>query len=127
MRNALFLLGCFLISSCSLDSENTCKGTTVVYASGVEGPKTIRVNEDTKYTVYFQAENSCGKFDTFIVASQGDTVKVAPQVSYDGCVCTQAAVPLQADYTFKATQPGKYYLKFLNGTTSFIVDTVTVQ
>ena len=99
----------------------------MVYASQVDGPRTVRVNEDTKFAVYFKAENSCGKFDKFIEAGQGDTVQIVTQAAYNGCVCTQATVALQADYTFKATRPGKYYLKFLSGTNTFIVDTVTVQ
>ncbi|WP_324678972.1 hypothetical protein [Hymenobacter sp. GOD-10R] len=127
MKNLLFLFGCLWLGSCSLDSENTCNATAVVYATQVTGPKTAQVNTSTKFTVYFEAENGCGKFDSFVEASLGDTVKVAPKVSYEGCTCTQTKLPIQADYTFSATKPGTYYLKFLRDATTFIVDTLVVR
>jgi hypothetical protein len=127
MKNLLFLLGCLLLGSCSLDSDSTCNATAVAYATQVIGPETAQVNTNTKFTVYLQADNGCGKFDSFIEASLGDTVKVAPKVSYEGCTCTQTPVPIQVDYTFKAATPGTYYLKFLRGATTFIVDTLVVK
>ncbi|GGF07824.1 hypothetical protein [Hymenobacter cavernae] len=127
MKNTLIVFACFLLASCSLGSENTCRGSAVTYIAQATGPRTSRANEDVKFTVSFAAENSCGKFDKFIQERVGDSVKVALSVSYDGCVCTQVAVPIQADYTFKPTQPGTYYLKFLSGPTTYTVDTLTVQ
>lgn len=127
MKYVLLSWACLFLGSCSLGSDNTCTATALTFANRVEGPRTARVNEDAKFTVYFQANNGCGKFDSFIEASQGDTVQVAPKARYEGCVCAQVKPSIQADYTFRATRAGKYYIKFLSDTTSFIVDTLVVQ
>jgi len=127
MKYSALLLGCLMFSNCSLNSDNSCKATVVAFARQVSGPKTARVNENTKFTVLMQADNGCGKFDSFVEVSAGDTVQVAPKITYDGCVCAQTTPTIQADYTFRPTRPGKYYMQFLTDTSRFIVDTLVVQ
>ncbi|OUJ74869.1 hypothetical protein BXP70_08955 [Hymenobacter crusticola] len=85
------------------------------------------MNQEAKFAVLLQADNSCGKFDSFVEASVGDTVQIASKISYDGCVCAQTKPTIQADYTFRATRAGTYYLQFLTDTSRFIVDTLVVQ
>ncbi|MBS1752883.1 MAG: hypothetical protein R2765_12490 [Ferruginibacter sp.] len=121
-----FIIVCFLSCDKTPD-DNKCLSYTQAPVTKVEGPNTGNVNQDINLIVSFGCFNGCGQFGKFEQTSDGDTTTINVIAKYEGCICTQDAPIRQTTYKFKATQPGIYFLKFLQTEKAYLTDTIQIQ
>ena len=100
-----------LLYSCTKKENDSCISYIPAPVTKVDGPNSGMVNQEIPFTEDLN-ENTA-------------SIKVIAK--YEGCVCTQALVPGQILYNFKASQPGTYYLKFLQWDINYLMDTILIQ
>jgi len=124
----LFASLCF-ITGCDITSEdsNNCFSSYAMATTGVTGPDTTTVNTPIVLNVTYFVASSCGVFNNFVTSTTGNTTSIVVQVDYNGCNCNQTPGSGTKPYTFTATAPGTYQLKFLTDNIQTpIIRTITV-
>lgn len=74
-----------------------------------------------------QGNNGCAVSGVLKEMADGNVRTVAGKVNYQGDICTQAIVFLVVDYSFKASAPGTYELKFLKADKTYLNHTIKVD
>lgn len=79
--------------------------------------------------VYFQVNNGCGQFDSFIVEEKNaDTTLVQVKARYQkDAICTDNLPVLNTTYRFTPKKIGVHYLKFLGKNDQYVIDTIMVK
>ncbi len=126
------LLGCLfssvVLTNCDKKKNTSdCLSYQVAPITNINGPSTGTVNQDINFILSFGIFNGCGQFGNIEHNSNADTTTIKVNAKYQGCVCTQIAGTLQTTYTFRSTQPGTYYFKFLQADANYLLDTLIVQ
>ena len=116
-----------LLYSCTKKENDSCISYIPAPVTKVDGPNSGMVNQEIPFTVDYFCINGCGKFWDIKEDLNGSTASIKIITKYEGCVCTQALVPGQVLYNFKASQPGTYYLKFLQWDINYLMDTILIQ
>ena len=100
------------------------KGIRII-SSTIHSPSTGSVIADfiAKYYLY----SSCGSFENLESNSIGYTITIRLNAKYSGCICADIVLGGDATYKFKPTQPGVYYLRFVQPNNNYFVDTVTAN
>jgi hypothetical protein len=57
----------------------------------------------------------------------GNIRTIAGKVNYQGQVCTQALVTIVSNYSFKASAPGNYELRFLKADKTYLIHSIKVD
>jgi hypothetical protein len=104
-----------------------CISHTTAVVREVAGPNTAMVNQEIDLTVHYYLGNGCGRFEGLEATSNSNTTLISLKAKYEGCICTEVLLSGQVNYKFKASQPGVYYLKFLQPNQAFFTDTITVN
>ena len=123
-----FALAALGLTSCLNTKPSDCHSSVVATVLGIDGPKTVAVNQAASFALNYTLDGPCGKFNSVndeAVATPNTRV-VSVQVDYEGCNCPQKTIPAQAVYTFQPTKAGTYYFQFATGT-GFITDTLVVK
>ncbi|MGF2414537.1 hypothetical protein [Ferruginibacter sp.] len=117
------------LASCNKTAEEDklCTSFTSAPVVKVEGAKTAAVNQTIALIVSFPCFSSCGNFGNYQQTVTGNTTIINVMAKYQGCICTQDVPTRQSIYNFSASQPGIYYLKFLQTANAYLIDTITVQ
>ncbi|MBI3719288.1 MAG: hypothetical protein HY252_11950 [Sphingobacteriales bacterium] len=115
------------LSGCEKKDNTRCLSYKKAGVTKIEGPTTGFVNQDIDLIISFGCISGCGQFGNFEQISNGDTTTINVIAKYEGCICTQEAPTRQTTYKFKATQPGTYYLKFLQVERTYLTDTIRIQ
>jgi hypothetical protein len=71
--------------------------------------------------------NGCAQTVTTNSIAAGNNIGLTPSVNYQGCICTQALVPMSATFTFTPSSAGVYTISALDGNNSIISATVQAQ
>jgi len=118
----------FILPGCyKTNNDDKCISYTIAPVTDVQGPATGSVNQEINLTVLFTCFNGCGQFGNFEQVTAGNTTTIQVVAKYEGCICTQDVPTRGSIYTFKASQTGTYYLKFLQSGNNYITDTITIQ
>lgn len=121
-------LGLMFNNSCR-KKEASCSSYVKSATSYVDGPTTGQVNQDINITIHSSGPDGCtqtsGAKFTETVDRQTRTIQV--MAKHEGCVCTLQVVDVQSIYTFKASQPGIYTLKFLGYGDQYVEHVITVR
>lgn len=127
IRMILFAFIAFAATvACSEDeADEYCFQTTSVGVNSVTGPDATTVDEPIVLEVTAGIGNGCANFAGFI-ESNGFPKEISVKVDLIGCVCTEQFQIVTEPYTFQASQPGEYVLKFVNAEGGFITKTITV-
>lgn len=112
---------------CQSNNSDNCSSIQQAYITKVDGNTIGNVNQEIPFTVYFGINSGCGKYGTPSESILGNTRTISVNAKYEGCACTAIAGVISTIYTFKTTQAGTYYLKFLQGNNTFITDTLIIQ
>ena len=113
---------------CKKDNgNNECIGYVNAPIVKIEGPSEGRINEDINLKFFIQCSNSCGNFEKFEEVADDDTTIINAIAKYEGCACADYLKIVEVNYRFKASQPGTYYLKFLQQNKSYLRDTIIIQ
>ena len=107
--------------------EAKCLLLTTAVVTDVTGPNTALVNQEIDLTAHYYLGNGCGRFEDLEATSNGNTTIISLNAKYEGCICTDVLISGQANYKFKASQAGVYYLKFLQPNQAYFTDTITVN
>jgi hypothetical protein len=118
-----------MLSGCDVGSdEQKCHSDSIgVGVTAVTGPETAAVDETITLNVAFKVLNDCGSFQVFNKAATEDATIITVNVQYDGCSCGATDLDRTAPYTFKASVPGVYVLKFRITNSTYITHTITVS
>jgi len=107
--------------------DNKCISHTTAVVTQVTGPNTALVNQEIDLTVLYYLGNSCGQFEKLEATSNGNTTIISLKAKYLGCICADILLSGQANYKFKASQAGVYFLNFLQPNQAYFTDTITVN
>lgn len=125
IRFIAFLIVIGGIAACSIDEgDNECTYSQQGEFTLVTGPDTAVVNEEITLDVSVKALRECGTFDKFS-ESNGYPKEIFAVVFYSDCNCKVKNTFVTVPYTFSASVPGQYELKFQTATDP-IVKTITV-
>jgi len=116
------------ITACSMedDADNDyCYSSFYTGINEVTGPETTTVDEPIEIMATFNISNGCGEFNRF-VATTNYPKQIVALVDYSGCTCTEVLQTVTEPYTFTASEPGEYVLKFIKPDETFITKTITV-
>ncbi|MGI4759246.1 MAG: hypothetical protein ACRYF0_00970 [Janthinobacterium lividum] len=113
-------------TSCLGVGPDTCNTTLFTPVTSATGPKTVAVNQAAVYTLSYTPAGGCGTLGDLTEQVVGNVRAVTVNVNYAACTCAATADPAQTTYTFRPSQAGTYYLKFV-GNNAYIVDTLVVQ
>ncbi|WP_294821321.1 hypothetical protein [uncultured Flavobacterium sp.] len=115
------------VAACSIDNgPETCFVNVQMPTTAVTGPETTTVNTPVTFNVTFKVMNDCGVFNRFL-ETNGYPKQIVAFVDYPGCDCNTTDTATETKpYTFRATMPGTYELKFVVNTNVFITKTITV-
>lgn len=125
------ILLAFTVSTLTFCSKEDTTGdycfvTTQAPITQVTGDSITAINVPLVLQVSYNITNGCGSFSRFI-ESNGFPKEIIAEANYDGCVCTEIFSTQQSPYTFSASQPGEYILRFSTGnSTGFVTRTITV-
>lgn len=114
-------------SACSVDdAEPYCFSSYFVSPKTVTGASTTTVNTPLVLTVGYQPTRTCAQFNRF-VESATFPKDIQLRVDFVGCDCPATNETRTQNYTFTATTPGEYQLKFIaENPENNIVKTITV-
>lgn len=114
-------------SACSVDNDEAyCFSSYFVSPQTVSGASTTTVNTPLVLTVGYQPTRTCAQFNRF-VESLTYPREIQLKVDYVGCDCPSTNETRTQNYTFTATTPGEYQLKFIaENPENNIVKTITV-
>lgn len=121
---SLFLL--FIFSNCKTE-ENKCLTIQQANITSTFTPTNGLKNTLIPISVNYGIASGCGQFYSLDESTNGNKRTIKVNVKYEGCVCTAIAGTLETNYNFTATNGGIYYLKFMENSNSFHVDTIVIQ
>jgi hypothetical protein len=133
MRKGLnFFFWCAILlialNGCKKDnSGKECIGYSNAQITEIKGSTTATAGEEIELTISYFFFNGCGNFERLEATPNGNTTTIRIVAKYEGCVCPEVLVRGQTVYSFKATQPGIYLLKFLQPNKSILEYTITVN
>lgn len=122
-----FIIVLATVAACSVDEgDKTCAFSAQMSTTAVTGPDTTPVNVPIALNVTFRVGNDCGVFNRFLETTAFPKQVVA-FVDYPGCDCELTPNGTSTKpYTFTATAPGTYELRFMVDNNLFITKTITV-
>lgn len=124
----IFAFFSIVLSSCGKTHKaNNCISFTKAPVINVEGQNTGLVNQNIPLTISFNIINGCGQFVNLEQTSNGNTNTISVITKYEGCICTQVFITTQTIYNFIATQPGIYYIKFLQAENTYLTHSIVIQ
>lgn len=124
----MYALLFILLNSCDIgDNDDVCIYTQGAFVTAIDAPLTAMVNQPVDVEVSFPVVNGCGVFNRFIETTDGNTITIAIEAIYEGCVCTADVPTRVTTYRFTPSVPGNYELKFRSSNNSFIVATIMVN
>jgi hypothetical protein len=117
-----------VFTGCEGSAEMVCHENFVPGVANVAGPTETSVGTPVDLIVSFNVYTSCGKFVKFTEGPMTEnTREIAINAEYDGCDCEEKLFVRNATYTFTASQPGTYILKFHKTSLTFITHTIVVN
>lgn len=119
-----FLLIALVSWSCSKDEY--CLTYEQAFITEVNGDTSGQVNKEVNFQISFRGSSSCAYFGFFEEYISENTITIVVNAKYVGCNCFTNAPIITTNYSFIPTQPGIYYLRFLNSENSFITQTLVV-
>jgi hypothetical protein len=115
-----------IATGCSTEAgDDYCFQQLYTGIDTVTGPETTTVNEPIQLEATFKIVNTCGSFMRFNT-TPGYPKKILAVVNYVGCSCAETLQNVTRPYTFEASQPGEYELRFIKPDETYIVKTITV-
>lgn len=116
-----------IIAACSLDGGvQECGFTQVNPITAVAGETTMVVTDSIIFDVSVKLTNECGELQQF-TETNGFPKRISALSYYDECQCGSQAVTVIEPYTFKASAPGTYELRFVTANADQpIIKTITV-
>ncbi len=130
-KTSVIILRCCIVSTLMFSAckkqNDECISYTTAPVTEVTGPNTILVDQEADFVVKYYLTDGCGKFENIESTSNGNTVTISLIAKYEGCVCTAIILAGETTFKFKPTQPGIYYLKYLQPNNTHFIDTVTVN
>lgn len=126
----LIFITSFLISCYNKDDDNennTCVEFDIAYVTSVSAPNTANVDDTINIEVSFRVFNGCGQFERFIETETDNARAIEVEAKYEGCICTQDAPILTANYEFTPSEANDYELNFKSSPTEFISITLSVD
>jgi spore germination protein YaaH len=133
MRKGLkFFLWCVILlislNGCKKDnSGKECIGYSNAQITEIKGSNVTSAGQEIDLTISYFFFNGCGKFESLESITNGNTTTIRVIAKYEGCVCPEVLVKGEKVYSFKASQPGIYLLKFLQPNKSILEYTITVN
>jgi len=121
------LLTSVVLASCKKEKKDECIETITSDILSADGPSTGLINQDINFTLTYPIVNGCGKFEELKESNEGNTRVVTVKSKYTGCICTEVYGTYTTTYTFKTSTPGTYYLNFVQGDDSALVDTLLIN
>lgn len=117
-----------LLTSCDIgDNDDVCIFRQGAFVTAIDTPLTAMVNQQVTVEVSFPVINGCGVFNKFIETTDGNTITIAVEALYDGCVCTADVPTRVTTYSFTPTTAGNFELKFRSSNNNFIVANIMVN
>lgn len=126
MKHYLFAALALGATSCLGNKPDACNATLFTPVSSATGPKTVAVNQPAVYALAYTPAGGCGTLGELTEQVAGNVRAVTVNVNYASCTCATPAAPAQTTYTFRPSQAGTYYLKFMSNS-AYIVDTLVVK
>lgn len=133
-----FLLFCLLLvalASCKKDDDEIAKNNEPLIAqgniAGVTGPTSGIVNEPLTFDLTWQSSNIYTQFDHLqdTAINNNQLIKLYTVTNISDTTAVASVEPVNISYTFTASEPGTYYLKFYkpdNSDKNAIIDTVQI-
>lgn len=124
----MYALLFILLNSCDIgDNDDVCIYTQRTFVTAIDAPLTAMVNQPVDVEVSFPVVNGCGVFNRFIETTDGNTITIAIEAIYEGCVCTTDVPTRVTTYRFTPSALGQYELKFVSSDGNFITASITVN
>lgn len=113
------------VTACGIDDGDAeCSYSENNEVTLVAGPDTAIVNQEITLNVSVKMLRTCGVFGAFN-ETNGYPKNIYAQINYPDCDCPVQNTSVTVPYTFSASTPGQYELRFQTATTP-IVKTITV-
>ena len=113
MKKLSILIGLMLVVASGCDKVNSpCHEDDKTAALITDFPDSLAINEKYDLAVKFVLENSCGEFDSFDVAENGNTSDITVKTHYEGCNCDLELIERTNTYTIQKGAPGVYQFRF---------------
>lgn len=93
----------------------------------ITGPATISLGQPITLSVKVTGTNGCAQYATLNGTVNGNSITLAGNIWYSGCICTQALTELDVPYSFTPTQTGNYTFQGTTYEGTSVTHTVSVQ
>ncbi len=131
----VFIFILFIAASCKKDvaiQQNDTSKIVQTAIAGVNGPTSGTVNQHLTFSLIWQNTSSLARFDHLqdSVSQNIITLRLFALTNAVDTVATASKYLNTVPYTFKATAPGVYYLKFYktdNSDKTAITDTLIIK
>ena len=121
------IISFLLLSSCTKKPARDCFYNSTATVKEVNGENTLEVNQEASFTISYYLNNGCGHFEKMESSSKDNVKTISLLATYSGCACPEMLINGEVTYIFKATEPGIYYLKFIQPDLTYLTETITVN